>query len=89
MILGGMTVGEMSRRMTAVELAEWLAYFECIEPIPDPTRDAALICWVLAMINHGKGPEPRIDNFMAKPPLAERPRQTPEQMMAILGRTEE
>ena len=83
-----MTVEELSRRMTAREMAEWIAYFECIEPLPDPTRDAAMICWVLAMVNHGKGSPPKLDDFMPKPPRAGRKGQTAEQMMAILGKTE-
>lgn len=80
-----MTVEELSRRMTAAELAEWIAYFECIEPIPDPTRDAALICWVLAMVNHGKGPAPKLEDFMPKPPRVQKREQTVEEMMTILG----
>lgn len=89
MILGGMTVEELSRRMSARELAEWTALFECVEPMPDPTRDAALIRWTLAMVNRGKGPAPKVEDFMPRPPRAETRGQTVEDMMAAFGRAVE
>jgi hypothetical protein len=75
--------------MSARELAGWIAYFECIEPLPDPTRDAALICWVIAMVNRSKGPAPRIEDFMPRPPAAERRGQSTEEMLAAFGRAAE
>jgi hypothetical protein len=81
-----MTVEEMSRRMTVRELDEWLAYFQCIEVMPDPARDAARICQVIAQVNGDK--DAKLETFLFKPPLAERKAQTPQHMMAILGKTE-
>lgn len=84
-----MTLEEMQRRMSARELAGWTALFECVEPMPDPTRDAALICWTLAMVNRGKGPAPKVEDFMPKPPRATKRGQTVEDMMAAFGRAAE
>ena len=84
-----MTVGEMERRMTARELAEWEALFYCVEPMPDPTRDAALIAWVIALVNHSRGTRPKLEDFMPKPPGAEDKGQTAEQMMAAFGKAAE
>ena len=73
--------------MSAREMARWIAYFECIEPIPDQTRDAAQICWTLAMVNGAKGA--KIADFMAKPPRAPQKGQSVEEMMAAFGRATE
>lgn len=84
-----MTVEEMTRRMSARELAEWEALFYSVEPMPDPTRDAALIAWVIACVNHSRGTRPRLEDFISKPPGAEQKGQTAEEMMAAFGRAAE
>jgi hypothetical protein len=64
-----MVRGEMLARMSSSELSGWRAFYQA-EPFGEQRADvrAALVCKVLADIARafakGKGPEPRIEDFM-------------------------
>jgi hypothetical protein len=70
--------------MSAMELAEWIAYFSAIEPMPSAARDAAQICAVLANVNRTRGPAFHARDFL--PRVVAGPTQTTEQMMAEFNR---
>lgn len=56
-------------------LQEWVVYYR-EEPWDEERADwrAAMIAWTMASIWHEKGPKPRIENFMPKFGLRERPK---------------
>lgn len=65
-----MTVGELERRMTAQEFAEWLAYTRYFEAIPDSWRETGLIASAVLAPYSAKGKAPKADDFVPieKPP---------------------
>jgi hypothetical protein len=64
-------------RMSARERDEWIAYFE-LKGMPDPLRQTALVCAVIANANRVKGPPAKVEDFM---PKVRRPEQDAGQMM--------
>jgi hypothetical protein len=75
-----MTVGELGQRMSAVELAEWLAYTRYFEALPDSWRETGLIASAVLAPYSAKGKAPKADDFV---PI-ETPPQHPDQMRAEL-----
>ena len=65
-----MTVGELERRMSAVEFAEWLAYTRYYEAIPDSWRETGLIASAVLAPYSAKGKAPKAEDFVPidKPP---------------------
>ena len=55
----------MLKQMSAMELSEWVAYYE-VEPFGEERADyrSAIIAWVLATINAKKGYRPKVEAFM-------------------------
>ena len=83
----GMTVGELSNRMSSHELQEWIAY-SLIEPFGEWRADlrAGIVASTIANVNRGKGRRAyKATDFMP----FERPQrkaQTPEEMKAVAHR---
>ena len=75
-----MTVGELERRMSAVEFAEWLAYTRYFEALPDSWRETGLLASAVLAPYSAKGRAPKADDFV---PI-EKPPQHPDQMRAEL-----
>jgi hypothetical protein len=65
-----MTVGEIERRMSAVEFAEWLAYTRYFEALPDSWRETGLLASAVLAPYSAKGRTPKADDFVPieKPP---------------------
>ena len=65
-----MTVGELERRMSSVEFAEWLAYTRYFEALPDSWRETGLLASAVLAPYSAKGKAPRADDFVPldKPP---------------------
>jgi hypothetical protein len=65
-----MTVGELERRMSAVEFAEWLAYTRYFEALPDSWRETGLLASAVLAPYSAKGRTPKADDFVPieKPP---------------------
>lgn len=76
----GMTVSELSERMTSAELSEWMALDMYHQPIPDPWRQAGVVAAAALAPYCGKGKRPKPEDFV---PRARLP-QSPEEMMAEL-----
>jgi hypothetical protein len=72
-----MTVGELERRMSAVEFAEWLAYTRYFEAIPDSWRETGLLASAVLAPYSAKGRTPKADDFV---PI-EKPPQHQDQML--------
>jgi hypothetical protein len=75
-----MTVGELERRMSAVEFAEWMAYTRYFEALPDSWRETGLLASAVLAPYSAKGKAPRADDFV---PIEKAP-QHPDQMRAEL-----
>jgi hypothetical protein len=60
-------VDAMLRGLTWKQFAEWRTFYE-LEPFGDIRDDhrAALVAWVIAMVNRGKGSPPKIQDFLLK-----------------------
>jgi hypothetical protein len=65
-----MTVGELQRRMSAVEFAEWLAYTRYFEALPDSWRETGLLASAVLAPYSARGRTPKADDFVPieKPP---------------------
>ena len=65
-----MTVGEIERRMSSVEFAEWLAYTRYFEALPDSWRETGLLASAVLAPYSAKGRTPKADDFVPieKPP---------------------
>lgn len=65
-----MTVGELERRMSSKEFAEWVAYTRHFEAIPDPWRQTGIQVSATLAPHCQKGKVPRPDEFVPldKPP---------------------
>jgi hypothetical protein len=65
-----MTVGELERRMSAVEFAEWLAYTRYFEALPDSWRETGLLASAVLAPYSARGRTPKADDFVPieKPP---------------------
>ena len=65
-----MTVGEIERRMSAVEFAEWLAYTRYFEALPDSWRETGLLASAVLAPYSARGRTPKADDFVPieKPP---------------------
>jgi hypothetical protein len=65
-----MTVGELERRMSAVEFAEWLAYTRHFEALPDSWRETGLLASAVLAPYSARGRTPKADDFVPieKPP---------------------
>jgi hypothetical protein len=65
-----MTVGELERRMSAVEFAEWLAYTRYFEALPDSWRETGLLASAVLAPYSAKGRTPKAEDFVPieKPP---------------------
>ena len=65
-----MTVGELERRMSAVEFAEWLAYTRYFEALPDSWRETGLLASAVLAPYSARGKAPRAEDFVPieKPP---------------------
>lgn len=59
-----MTVGELERRMSAVEFAEWLAYTRHFEALPDSWRETGLLASAMLAPYSPKGKAPKADDFV-------------------------
>jgi len=75
-----MTVGELERRMTSVEFAEWIAYTRYFEAIPDSWRETGLLASAILAPYSPKGRAPAADDFVP----TERPPQHQDQMLEQL-----
>ena len=65
-----MTVGEIERRMSMRELAEWMAYTRYYEAIPNEWQQTGLIVSAILAPHSGKGKAPSPADFVPieKPP---------------------
>jgi hypothetical protein len=65
-----MTVGEIERRMTTRELAEWMAFTRYYQAIPNEWQQTGLIVSALLAPYSGKGQAPSPADFVPieKPP---------------------
>jgi hypothetical protein len=65
-----MTVGELERRMSAVEFAEWLAYTRYFEALPDSWRETGLLASAVLAPYSARGRTPKAEDFVPieKPP---------------------
>jgi hypothetical protein len=65
-----MTVGEIERRMSCRELAEWMAYTRYYEAIPNHWQQTGLIVSAMLAPYSGKGKAPSPSDFVPieKPP---------------------
>lgn len=65
-----MTVGEIERRMSAVEFAEWLAYTRYFEALPDSWRETGLLASAVLAPYSARGRTPKAEDFVPieKPP---------------------
>jgi hypothetical protein len=79
----GCTLGELGARMTSEEFTRWLA-FDDLEPLPQPWLQTGVVAATTANSFRGKGKPAQATDFM---PVRRRrtPRQSPKQMMAIMG----
>lgn len=59
-----MTVGEIERRMSMRELAEWMAYTRYFEAIPNEWQQTGLIVSALLAPYAGKGQTPSPSEFV-------------------------
>ena len=60
----GMTVGELSTRMSSTEFAEWIAYNRYYSALPDSWRETALIVTALLAPHIGKNQKrPKPEDF--------------------------
>lgn len=85
-IILGRTVEEIRRGMPHTELLEWIAYFERVQAIPDPARDVAQVCAVLANAHRKEGSRAfRVHDFVPRPP-GKGQGQSVEEMQAVLDR---
>ena len=75
-----MTVGEIERRMSAVEFAEWLAYTRYFEALPDSWRETGLLASAVLAPYSAKGRTPKAEDFV---PI-EKPPQHSDQMLEQL-----
>jgi hypothetical protein len=58
-----MTVGELSRRMTTQEFAEWLAYTRYFQAIPDSWAETGLLTSAIMAPYCERGKAPRAADF--------------------------
>ena len=72
-----MTVGELERRMSATELAEWMAYTRYFEAIPDSWAETGLLASAILAPYSPKGKTPRASDFIP----TEKPPQHQQQMV--------
>lgn len=65
-----MTVGEIERRMSSRELAEWLAYTRYFQAIPDSWAETGLIVSSVLAPYSERGKTPKASDFnpIEKPP---------------------
>jgi hypothetical protein len=65
-----MTVGEIERRMSMRELAEWMAFTRYYQAIPNEWQETGLIVSALLAPYSGKGQAPSPSDFVPieKPP---------------------
>lgn len=75
-----MTVGELERRMTMRELAEWMAYTRYFEAIPNAWQETGLIVSAILAPYAGKGEAPSPSDFV---PI-EKPPQHTNQILDVL-----
>jgi predicted dienelactone hydrolase len=75
-----MTVGEIERRLTMHELAEWMAYTRHFEAIPNHWHQTGLIVAALLAPYSERGRAPKPTDFV---PVEKAP-QHPDQVMAVL-----
>ena len=59
-----MTVGEIERRMSCRELAEWMAYTRFFEAIPNQWQQTGLIVSSILAPYSGKGKAPSPSDFV-------------------------
>lgn len=59
-----MTVGEIERRMSCRELAEWMAYTRFFEAIPNQWQQTGLIVSSILAPYSGKGKAPNPSDFV-------------------------
>lgn len=59
-----MTVGELERRMTTRELAEWMAYVRHFQAIPDSWAETGLLVSAMMAPYSAKGNTPRASDFI-------------------------
>lgn len=58
-----MTVGELERRMTTREFAEWMAYTRYYEAIPDSWAETGLLVSAVLAPHCEKGKAPKASDF--------------------------
>jgi hypothetical protein len=58
-----MTVGELERRMTMRELAEWMAFTRYYQAIPNPWLQTGLLTSALLAPHSEKGKAPKASDF--------------------------
>ena len=65
-----MTVGDIERRMTMRELAEWMAYTRYYEAIPNQWQQTGLLASAILAPYSPKGKTPKASDFVPieKPP---------------------
>ncbi len=65
-----MTVGDIERRMTMRELAEWMAYTRYYEAIPNQWQQTGLLASAILAPYSPKGKAPKASDFVPieKPP---------------------
>lgn len=74
----GRLPSELARAATPADIDELILYFTEIEALPDASRDAAMICSVVANSNRSKGRAFQPRDFMPHPPVKHK--QTTEAM---------
>lgn len=76
----GMTVSELSERMTSAELSEWMALDMYHRPLPDSWRQTGVLASAMLAPYSGRGKKPKPEEFV---PVARLP-QTQDEMVTEL-----
>jgi|TARA_R100001530_G_scaffold41605_1_gene31811 hypothetical protein len=82
----GMTVGEMLRKMSSSEMADWIAFWR-LDPWGEERADlrSGIIAAVTANVWSGKGRKAKPADFMPNFVEPDRPRQSMESQKAIFS----
>lgn len=84
----GMTVGELEKRMSSSEFAEWIAYTKHWQRLPDSWAETGTIASAILAPHCRKGRIPKAEDFVGLDPAPQHPEQIRNELDELLKRLE-